>query len=118
MDKQWKVTLYRSPSGDYPVQQFIDELEVKAQSKVRDTINLLAEFGIRLGLPHVKKLTSTNLWELRILGSDSIRVLYIAATGKTFVLLHGFKKKKDKTPLKEIQVAENRLAEYRSRTAK
>lgn len=69
-----------------------------------------------MGAPHVKKLTGTPFWELRIVGSESVRVLYIAVTGKTFLLLHGFKKKKDKTPLKEIKVAENRLAEYRSRT--
>ena len=116
MDEQWKVILYRSPSGDHPVQQFLDGLEIKAQSKVQDAIKLLKEFGIRLGPPHDKKLTGTDLWELRILGSDSIRVLYVAVTGKTFVLLHGFKKKKDKTPPKEIKIAENRLLEYRSRT--
>ncbi len=118
MDKKWKVVLYRSPSGDYPVQQFIDSLEIKAQSKVRNTVKLLQEFGIRLGLPHVKKLTGTDLWELRILGSDSLRLVYVAVTGRTFVLLHGFKKKKDKTPQKEIKIAEDRLAEYRSRTTK
>ncbi len=118
MDEKWKVVLYRSPSGDYPVQQFIDGLEIKAQSKVRNTVKLLQEFGIRLGLPHVKKLTGTDLWELRILGSDSLRLVYVAITGRTFVLLHGFKKKKDKTPQKEIKVAEERLAEYRSRTTK
>jgi phage-related protein len=118
MDEKWKVVLYRSPSGDYPVQQFIDSLEIKAQSKVRNTVKLLQEFGIRLGLPHVKKLTGTDLWELRILGSDSLRLVYVAVTGRTFVLLHGFKKKKDKTPQKEIKIAEDRLAEYRSRTTK
>lgn len=115
MDEQWKVVSYRSLSGDYPVQQFIDSLEIKAQSKVQDTVKLLREFGIRLGPPHVKKLTGTELWELRIVGSDSLRVLYVAMASKTFVLLHGFKKKKDKTPPKEIKIAENRLAELRSR---
>lgn len=118
MEEQWKIVLYRSPSGSYPVQEFIDSLEIKAQAKVRDTIKLLQEFGIRLTSPHAKKVTGTDLWELRILGSDSIRVLYIAVTDKTFVLLHGFKKKKDKTPPKEIKVAEDRLLEYRSRTTK
>lgn len=116
MGEQWKIILYKSLSGDYPVQEFIDSLEIKAQSKVKDSIKLLQEFGIRLGLPHVKKLTGTQLWELRILGSDSLRILYIAMTGKTFVLLHGFKKKKDKTPSKEIKIALNRLAELRLRT--
>ena len=118
MEEKWKVILYRSPSGDHPVQQFLDGLEIKAQSKVKDVIVLLREFGIRLGQPHVKKLTGTNLWELRIVGSNSIRVLYVAVTGKSFVLLHGFKKKKNKTPPKEIRIAENRLVEYRSRVSK
>ena len=115
MEEKWKVILYRTANGDYPVQEFVDSLEIKAQSKVKDSIKLLQEFGIRLGLPHVKKLTGTELWELRILGSNSLRVLYVAMTGKTFVLLHGFKKKKDKTPQKEIKTALNRLAELRSR---
>ena len=118
MDEKWKVILYRSPSGVHPVQQFIDSLEIKAQSKAQDAIYMLKEFGIRLGLPHIKKLTGTDLWELRIIGNDSIRVLYVAVTGRTFLLLHGFKKKKDKTPPKEIRTAEDRLAEYRSRTKK
>lgn len=116
MEEKWKIMLYKTPQGDAPVKEFIDSLELKAQSKVRNTINLLRDFGTKLGSPHIKKLTGTQLWELRILGSDSIRILYIAITGKTFLLLHGFKKKKDKTPLKEIRMAEDRLTEFRSRS--
>jgi phage-related protein len=115
MDKQWKIVLYRASSGDYPVREFVNSLEIKAQSKVKDTIALLREFGIHLGLPHVKKLSGTELWELRILGSNSLRVLYIAITGRTFVLLHGFKKKKNKISTKEIKIAEERLVELRLR---
>ena len=66
MDEQWKVILYRSPSGDHPVQQFLDSLEIKAQAKVKDVIKLLREFDIRLGSPHVKKLTGTDLRRKRI----------------------------------------------------
>ncbi len=115
MEEQWKILFYKTPQGDTPVNEFILSLEIKAQSKARDTIKLLQEFGIRLGPPHVKKLTGTELWELRILGSDSIRILYLAITDKTFLVLHGFKKKKDKTPPKEIKIAEDRLVELRSR---
>lgn len=116
MDEKWKILLYRTLQGESPVQEFIDSLELRAQAKVYDAINLLRSFGIKLGPPHVKKLTGTEMWELRILGADSIRVLYIAITGKTFLILHGFKKKKDKTPPKEIRVAEERLANHRTRT--
>lgn len=110
--------MYKTLRGETPVNDFILSLELKAQSKVRDTIKLLQEFGIKIGPPHVKKLTGTELWELRILGSDSIRVFYAAVTGKTFVLLHGFKKKKDKAPPKEIKTAQDRLAEYKLRITK
>lgn len=115
MEEQWKILLYKTPQGETPVNDFILGLELKAQSKVYSAIKLLRTFGIFVGSPHIKKLTGTELWELRILGSDSIRVLYIALTGKIFLLLHGFKKKKDKTPPKEIRIAEDRLAEFRSR---
>ena len=116
MDDQWKILLYQTLQGDSPVKEFIDGLEQRAQAKVYDAINLLSSFGIRLGSPHVKKVTGTEIWELRILGADSIRVLYIAIIGKTFLILHGFKKKKDKTPPKEIKTAEQRLADHRTRT--
>lgn len=116
MEEQWKILLYKSPQGETPVNEFILSLELKAQSKIYNAIHLLKTFGVSVGSPHIKKLAGTELWELRILGSDSIRILYIAITGKTFLLLHGFKKKKDKTPPKEIRIAEDRLAEFRSRT--
>lgn len=116
MEEKWKILLYQTLQGDSPVKEFIDSLEQRAQAKVYDAINLLRNFGIRIGLPHVKKLSGTELWELRILGVDSIRVLYIAITGKTFLILHGFKKKKDKTPPKEIKIAEERHTDHKTRT--
>lgn len=115
MEEPWKILLYRTVRGDSPVQEFVNNLEIKAQSKVRDTLNLLRISGTQLGLPHIKKLKGSELWELRILGTDSIRILYIAITGKTFLILHGFKKKKDKTPPKEITVAEERLIDHKAR---
>lgn len=94
---------------------FIDNLNAKAKSKVINALDLLTEFGIRLGLPHSKKLTGTNLWELRILGSDSIRIFYVAVVDKKFLLLHAFQKKKQKTDRREIKLAEERLVEYKLR---
>lgn len=116
MDEQWNILFYKTLQGDTPVNDFILSLELKAQSKVRDSIKLLRTFGVRLGSPHIKKLTGTELWELRILGSDSIRIFYVAVTSKNFLLLHGFKKKKNKTPSKEIKIAEDRLNDFRSHT--
>lgn len=115
MDNKWKVRAYESLSGDKPVEAFLNSLDEKARLKVSRTFELLEQFGLEGAYPHAKKLTGTPLWELRILGSDSIRILYITITRKTFLLLHGFKKKTQKTPSREIVVAKKRLAEYQSR---
>lgn len=111
----WEIDYYESPAGNKPVEEFINLLEEKAQNKIVRALELLEEFGIRLEHPHVKKLTGTSLWELRILGSDSIRIFYVTKEQKHFLLLHGFKKKSQKTDKKEIKIAIKRLQEYESR---
>src|SRR3990167_4817213 len=105
MDRNWKIILYETTNGASPIKEFIESLEQKAQTKIYNTLELLKEFGIGLSAPHVKKLTGTNLWELRVLGADSIRIFYIAREGRNFLLLHGFQKKKQKTSSKEIKIA-------------
>lgn len=59
-------------------------------------------YGLEGAHPYVKKLTGTSLWEIRILGGDSIRIFYVTMKIKTFFLLHAFKKKSQKTPSKEL----------------
>lgn len=112
MDAKWKIELYENASGDKLVEQFFESIDNKANLKIERAFELLETFGIDGGYPHIKRLTGTHIWEYRILGSDSIRILYVAITDKTFLILHGFKKKKQKTPIKEIKVAEERLKEY------
>lgn len=114
-DEEWKIVYYESAGGDIPVYNFIESLNARAKSKVSNTFDLLSEYGIKLGLPHVKKVVGTELWELRILGGDSIRIFYIAISGRVFLLLHGFIKKSQKVPNREMKAALTRLNEYKSR---
>ncbi len=65
---------------------------------------------------HTKKLTGSPLWEIRILGQDNIRVIYAILVKDTVLLLHGFIKKSQKTPTREIEKALLRLKEYQSRS--
>lgn len=113
--QKWEIIYYETLQGRFSVWEFINSLESKAKSKIINTLDLLTEFGITLGYPHTKKLAGTNLWELRILGNDSIRILYTSVPNKKFLLLHGFQKKAQKTELKEIKTAANRLLEYKTR---
>ena len=116
MSDSWDIVYYQTPQSKvFPVYDFINSLDLKAKSKVINTINLLESYGTRLRLPHAKKLTGTDLWELRILGSDSIRILYVTVVDKKFLLLHGFLKKKQRIDAGEIKTALERLKEYSSR---
>lgn len=112
---RWAIDYYSSPSGGEPVQDFIDSLQEKTKTRVYNSLELLSEFGLILRMPHVKKLTGTSLWELRILGEASLRFFYIAKTGQSFLILHGFTKRKQQTPKKEIETAIRRLKEYQNR---
>lgn len=115
MDQKWKIAYYKTLQGTDPVYDFINSLDGKSKSKIINAIDLLEEFGISLGLPHTKKLIGTSLWELRILGSNNVRIFYVAIVDKTFLLLHGFQKKKQKTDRRDIKTAEDRLRDYKTR---
>jgi phage-related protein len=69
-------------------------------------------YGNALGMPHSKRL-APNLYELRIRGKEEIRILYIFSK-QTIFLIHAFKKKTQKTPQKEILIAQQRMKELDS----
>jgi phage-related protein len=106
---RWKIEYYLTSFSKSPVEKFIEGLTPASQAKVANTFDLLAEFGLQIGLPHAKKVIGTPLWELRVLGEQSLRFFYIAKVGQTFLILHAFTKKKQKTPEKEIKTALGRL---------
>ncbi|MDB5968825.1 MAG: phage derived protein Gp49-like protein [Hydrocarboniphaga sp.] len=74
---------------------------------------MMLEFGANLGMPHTRAM-SDGLFELRIKGKEGIaRVFYCTLIGQRIVMLHGFVKKTDKTPPKELKLARERLAEVK-----
>lgn len=106
----YKVKYYVEDNQS-PVVNFIENQSPKEQAKILREIDLLEEFGLFLGMPHIKKLKGYNdLWELRIKHSTNIfRILFFNYKEGTFVFLHGFKKKSNKTPKREINKALKRM---------
>lgn len=103
----WNIIFFELSRKDKPVQEFIESLEKKTIAKVIHNIDLLERFGSELKMPHVKKL-NREIYELRIRGGEEIRLLF-CYRAKDIVLLHGFKKKSQKTPRKELDTALSRL---------
>ncbi|MFH2118353.1 MAG: type II toxin-antitoxin system RelE/ParE family toxin [Candidatus Paceibacterota bacterium] len=89
--------------------KFTKSLVEPTKSRVSRYINLLENNGVFLSMPYAKKI-SGSLYELRIRGRLEIRLIY-AFYGQTIWVLHGFIKKTNKTPDKEIRTAQKRFLE-------
>jgi len=104
-----RVFYYLSPNNDNPVKQFIDSLPLPSKTKILRIFQTIEDYGLSSVLPHLKKLSGTPLWEIRILGQNSIRVIYVAPDQQSIMVLHGFIKKSQKTPAKELSIALKRF---------
>lgn len=110
----WEILYYRNPSSnDIPVKQFIDSLQLREQVKIFRIFQYIQSYGLTVILPHVKKITGYPLWEIRVLGKDSIRIIYVVPQKKSVLLLHGFRKKTQQTPDKEITLAFSRFEKWK-----
>jgi phage-related protein len=89
------------------IEQFIESLEKSTVAKVLHTFELLEMFGHRLGMPHGKKV-GDGLFELRVRGVQEVRFLYTFQKGEIVIVLHGFIKKSQKIPPKQLRLAQQR----------
>lgn len=110
-----KVIYYTTIIGENPTADFIASLSERQKTKVVRILTYVEKYGLVTAIPHIKKLTGSPLWEIRILGQDNIRVFYAAIERNAIIVLHGFIKKSQKTPLREVEVAMNRLANWNIR---
>lgn len=110
------LIFYSDSRGGDPVRDFLDKLSKPARDKTLRAIAPLVEFGIGTHVLNTKKLKGTPLWEVRVLGKDSVRILYAIAIANRVLILHGFIKKSQKTPTKEINLALKRLSDWNYRS--
>lgn len=109
-----KVCFYKDKDGNEPVAKYIEALAQKKDkdsriklNKIRDYIKILSEYGTQAGEPYVKHLDG-EIWELRPLRD---RILFVGWVNGSYVLLHQFMKKTQKTPAREIEKAKRELAD-------
>lgn len=95
------------------VDEFLSELSDKPKAKILHNINLVAAGMIDNEL--FKKLGDTDIWEFRTWYAGiwyRILAFWDTANGALIVTTHGFCKKSDKTPKKEIDKAMSIRKEY------
>lgn len=116
-----KIYFYRDKNGNEPVLDYMAELAKKKNkdsriklNKINDYIEMLSRYGTQAGEPYVKHLDG-EIWELRPLRD---RILFIGWINGSYVLLHQFMKKTQKTPAREIEKAKRELADLIERGVK
>jgi phage-related protein len=112
------IHFYRAKDGSRPAADYIISLKGKADkdsriklSKIQDYINALEKYGFQLKQPYIKHIDG-EIWELRPLRD---RFFFVAWYDDSFVLLHQFMKKTQKTPAREIEQAKRELADLKER---
>lgn len=110
----YKIYFYKNSNGEQPVLNFIRELKSQNTkssrinlNKIQDYIQVLATMGKTAGLPYVKHIDD-EIWELRPLKN---RIFFVSFINSSYVLLHHFIKKSQKTPKREIEKAKKEYQE-------
>lgn len=87
-------------------------LDAKTKGRLIWSIEQLRLRNIQAREPLARHLEG-KLWELREESKTNIyRLVYAFLPGKRVLLLHGFEKKVQKTPRRELRLAERRLEDF------
>ena len=117
----FKIEFYKDKDGNDPITQYILELNVKAltnkeqrirHKKIVEYLEVLSQYGTRAGKPYVDHIDG-DIWELR---PTNDRVFFFYWKDKTYLMLHHFIKKTQKTPVREIEQAKRNLADFLERS--
>ena len=117
------IDFYETADGHSDVREFLEDLQQKSSvskdariqyQQLARYIWLLQENGTHLPQEITKHLED-DIWELR---PGNNRVFYFFCKDDTYVLLHHFRKKSQKTPRREIQRAVSAMHDYLSRKEK
>jgi len=104
----WNIFYYK----DYYL-DFFETLRPEVKKKFNWTLQLIATVK-HVPEKYFKHLKgTTGLFEIRVeVGSDTFRVFSFFDEGQLIVLVNGFQKKSQKTPEKEIEIAEKLKKQY------
>ena len=101
-----KKKIYYDKSAEKEFSKF----NKKIQDEFHSFFKILEEEG-KLEFPEGKKVTK-NLFEIRIKFKGEYRGFYAYVEKADIIILHFFKKKTQRTPLKNLKTAQRRLKQY------
>lgn len=108
----WEIIYYNEA-----VRLWVDSLPVGIRAYYARITEAMRQHGPSLGMPYTRAL-GEELFEIRARGKEGIaRIFYCTVLRSKIVILHGFVKKTDKTPRRELAMARRRLREVQDENA-
>lgn len=95
---------------DYRAERELNKFSEAVYYKFEGLIRILRAQG-EIDFPEGKKI-GRNLFEIRIKLNGEYRGFYAYIGLEKIIILHFFKKKSQRTPMKDVKVSERRLKEY------
>ncbi len=105
--KPLQVNFFRQKNGKEPVRDWLQSLPTADRKLIGQDIKTV-QWGWPLGMPLVRSL-GNGLWEIRTDLPERIARVVFCTRDDHLVLLHGFIKKTQKTPKKDIVLAKDRM---------
>lgn len=106
-----RINFYQTSSGRSPVEDFIVALSKADKARFAEVLVGLGQFGLSYVRVTFKPLRG-KLWEIKFSApGGGYRMAYVIVDHDALVVLHAFKKTTNKTPLRDLDLAEKRMKE-------
>jgi phage-related protein len=105
-----RIIFYRTVAGREPGREYLSGLPLRDRAAAADVLDAIREHGLQAPGVQFEQIRD-KLWEFYVEAGASYRIFYVTVAGPMMVLLHAYKKKGRKAPVKEIETAIRRMKE-------
>jgi phage-related protein len=106
-----RIKYYLTPSGRNPVNEFARSISKEDQGRFVEVFLGIQEYGLEYDRVIFRQLEG-KLWEIKFSAKGGgYRIAYVVIEKDSMVWLHAFKKKSQKTPKADLEVAKRRAKE-------
>ncbi len=111
-----RIYFYKTVTGDSPVEDFLDTLSDSQVKKILWVLKLVKELDPVPSRYFTKLVNTDDIWEIKVqIGGNIFRLLGFIEGNCLVILTNGFQKKTQKTPRREIELAEARKRDHQNR---
>jgi phage-related protein len=105
-----RVTFFKTGSGRSPVLEYILDLAKPERARLFEALDQIERYGFKAARIQFRQIEG-KLWEIK---ASAHRVLYVVVDRDEMVLLHAYKKQGQRLPIKERNIAIQRMKELLS----